>query len=166
KPDCAPRRTTASTSNARRGNSKNNFRDVAVFRRKRRLPEWTTGTMRLTRLHTRPIFVLRGFMIDRTKEQSSRPSEAQGQRENTVNQGAQGNSSSPFAAPSISLPKGGGAIRGIGEKFAANLVTGAGSMTVPIAVSTGRSGFGSQLALSYDSGAGNGPFELGWKVLL
>ena len=27
----------------------------------------------------------------------------------------------PFAAPSISLPKGGGAIRGIGEKFAASL---------------------------------------------
>jgi hypothetical protein len=36
-------------------------------------------------------------------------------------------------APAISLPKGGGAIRGIGEKFAANPVTGAGSMTVPIA---------------------------------
>ena len=29
-------------------------------------------------------------------------------------------------APSISLPKGGGAIRGIGEKFAANPVTGTG----------------------------------------
>ncbi len=29
-----------------------------------------------------------------------------------------------FSAPSISLPKGGGAIRGIGEKFAANPVTG------------------------------------------
>ena len=105
-------------------------------------------------------------MIDRTKEQSSKPSEAQGQRENTVNQGAQGNSSSPFAAPSISLPKGGGAIRGIGEKFAANPVTGAGSMTVPIAVSPGRSGFGPQLALSYDSGAGNGPFGLGWNLSL
>ncbi|GLC97720.1 hypothetical protein Tamer19_71290 [Cupriavidus sp. TA19] len=37
------------------------------------------------------------------------------------------------AAPSISLPKGGGAIRGIWEKFAANPVTGTGSMSVPIA---------------------------------
>lgn len=36
-------------------------------------------------------------------------------------------SSSPL--PSISLPKGGGAIRGIGEKFAANPVTGTGSLT-------------------------------------
>src|SRR5436189_785241 len=69
-------------------------------------------------------------------------------------------------APSISLPKGGGAIRGIGEKFAANPVTGTGSMTVPIATSPGRSGFGPQLALSYDSGAGNGPFRLGWNLSL
>lgn len=71
-----------------------------------------------------------------------------------------------IAAPSISLPKGGGAIRGIGEKFAANLVTGTGSMTVPIATSPGRSGFRPQLALSYDSGAGNGPFGFGWSLSL
>jgi hypothetical protein len=45
---------------------------------------------------------------------------------------------SQVAAPSISLPKGGGAIRGVGEKFAANPVTGTGSMTVPIATSPGR----------------------------
>jgi hypothetical protein len=30
-------------------------------------------------------------------------------------------------APQLSLPKGGGAIRGMGEKFAANPVTGTGS---------------------------------------
>src|SRR5690349_847812 len=63
-----------------------------------------------------------------------------------------------FTPPSIVLPKGGGAIRGIGEKFAANPATGAGSMTVPIATSPGRSGLGPQLSLSYDSGNGNGPF--------
>ena len=68
--------------------------------------------------------------------------------------------------PTISLPKGGGAIRGIGEKFAANPVTGTGSMTVPIATSPGRSGFGPQLALSYDSGAGNGPYGFGWSLSL
>ena len=68
--------------------------------------------------------------------------------------------------PSISLPKGGGAIRGIGEKFAANPVTGTGSMSVPIATSPGRSGFGPQLSLSYDSGAGNGPFGFGWSLSL
>ncbi len=64
------------------------------------------------------------------------------------------------AAPTISFPKGGGAIRGIGEKFAANPVTGTGSMSVPIATSPGRSGLGPQLSLSYDSGPGMGP--LAW----
>lgn len=68
--------------------------------------------------------------------------------------------------PTIALPKGGGAIRGIGEKFAANPVTGTGSMSVPIATSPGRSGFGPQLSLAYDSGAGNGPFGIGWSLNL
>lgn len=40
-------------------------------------------------------------------------------------------------APAINLPKGGGAIRGVGEKFAANPVTGTGAMSVPIAASPG-----------------------------
>ncbi len=43
------------------------------------------------------------------------------------------------SAPTISLPKGGGVLRGIGEKFAANPVTGSGSLSVPIATSPGRS---------------------------
>jgi len=68
--------------------------------------------------------------------------------------------------PAISLPKGGGAIRGIGEKFASNPVTGTGSMTIPIATSPGRSGFAPQLALSYDSGSGNGSFGFGWNLSL
>jgi len=68
--------------------------------------------------------------------------------------------------PAINLPKGGGAIRGIGEKFSANPVTGTGSMSVPIPTSPGRSGFGPQLAVSYDSGSGNGPFGFGWNLAL
>ena len=70
------------------------------------------------------------------------------------------------SAPTHQLPKGSGAIKGIGEKFAANPVTGTGSMSVPIATSPGRSGFGPQLSLSYDSGAGNGPFGFGWNLSL
>jgi RHS repeat-associated protein len=66
--------------------------------------------------------------------------------------------------PAITPPKGGGAIRGIGEKFAANPVTGSGAMTVPLPVSPGRAGFGPQLSLSYDSGNGNGPFGFGWSL--
>ena len=68
--------------------------------------------------------------------------------------------------PSISVPKGGGAIRGIGEKFGVNPVTGTGSLSVPIFTSPGRSGFGPQLSLSYDSGSGNGPFGFGWSLSL
>jgi RHS repeat-associated protein len=71
-----------------------------------------------------------------------------------------------FSPPAVSLPKGGGAIRGIGEKFAANPVTGTGTMSVPIATSPGRSGFGPQLSLAYDSGSGNGPFGFGWSLSL
>ena len=73
---------------------------------------------------------------------------------------------SGLAVPNLSLPKGGGAIRGMGEKFAANPVTGTGSLTIPIVASPGRSGFGPQLSLSYDSGAGNGPFGFGWNLSL
>ena len=80
--------------------------------------------------------------------------------------GGQGKASATPAAPSISLPKGGGAIRGMGEKFVANPVPGTGSMSVPIATSPGRSGFGPQSSLSYDSGAGNGPFGFGWSLAL
>ncbi|MFC5744289.1 SpvB/TcaC N-terminal domain-containing protein [Actinomadura rugatobispora] len=43
-------------------------------------------------------------------------------------------------------------------------MTGAGAATVPIATSPGRSGLGPRLSLSYDSGAGNGPFGFGWSL--
>ena len=88
-----------------------------------------------------------------------------GQR-NTTEQRDTHEEKTQFSPPNVSLPKGGGAIRGIGEKFAANPVTGTGSMSVPIAVSPGRSGFGPQLSLSYDSGSGNGPFGFGWSLSL
>lgn len=69
-------------------------------------------------------------------------------------------------APPISLPKGGGAIRGIGEKFTTNPVTGTGSVSVPIHASAGRGGIGPHFALTYNTGGGNGPFGLGWSLPL
>jgi RHS repeat-associated protein len=69
----------------------------------------------------------------------------------------------PVALP-VSLPKGGGAIRGIGERFATNPATGTGAMTVPLPVTSGRSGFTPQLVLTYDSASGNGPFGFGWSL--
>jgi hypothetical protein len=80
------------------------------------------------------------------------------------NQAADSDRSYVSAPPAVSLPKGGGAIQGMGEKFATNPATGTGSMSVPIATSPGRSGLEPQLTLSYDSGAGNGSFGLGWNL--
>lgn len=71
---------------------------------------------------------------------------------------------SPFAAPQVSVPKGGGAIRGLGEKFQTNPANGTATLTVPIPLSKSRGAFQPALALSYSSGAGNGPFGLGWTL--
>ena len=50
----------------------------------------------------------------------------------------------------ISLPKGGGAISGVGGAFSANTQTGAGGLTVPIALPPGRGGLPDALMrLSY-----------------
>ncbi len=93
-------------------------------------------------------------------EPSSMASDASAPKDTNASQSAP----SPFTAPQISLPKGGGAIRGIGEKFQANATTGTGKLTIPLAVSSGRSGFGPQLSLSYDSGSGNSVFGIGWSL--
>ena len=66
--------------------------------------------------------------------------------------------------PTITQPKGGGAIRGVDEKFSANPATGSGTMSVPLALSPGRCGFGPKLALQYDTASGNGPFGFGWSL--
>ena len=66
---------------------------------------------------------------------------------------------------SSELPKGGGAIKGISEKFSANPVTGTSSFSLALPVSPAR-GFEPQLSLNYDSGAGNGAFGLGWNLNL
>lgn len=80
--------------------------------------------------------------------------------------GTQSAPSGNVVPPSPSLPKGGGAVRGLGEKFVASAATGTATLSVPIFTSAGRSGFSPQLALNYDSGAGNGPFGLGWQLHL
>jgi RHS repeat-associated protein len=66
--------------------------------------------------------------------------------------------------PALTVPTGGGAIRGIGEKFSVNAATGTASLGVPLAASPGRAGFGPAVELSYDSGSGNGPFGLGFHL--
>ncbi len=73
--------------------------------------------------------------------------------------------SNAIEIPSISLPKGGGAIKGIDEKFSVNAVNGTASFSVPLPFSPAR-GATPALSLSYNSGAGNSIFGLGWELSL
>src|SRR5437660_455918 len=69
-----------------------------------------------------------------------------------------------FSVPVIELPKGGGAIKGIAEKFQVNAVNGTLAFTIPIPLSSSRHGNIPSLGLNYDSGNGNSPFGIGWNV--
>lgn len=76
----------------------------------------------------------------------------------------QATDSNAIQIPSISLPKGGGALKGIDEKFQVNSANGTAGYSIPVPVSPGRNGFSPSLALSYNSGSGNSPYGLGWSV--
>src|SRR5215207_5304361 len=73
--------------------------------------------------------------------------------------------SNAIEVPSITLPKGGGAIKGIDQKFTVNAVNGTSSFSIPLPVSAAR-GAAPSLTLSYNSGGGNGIFGLGWNLSL
>ncbi|HYD50764.1 MAG TPA: SpvB/TcaC N-terminal domain-containing protein [Terriglobales bacterium] len=66
----------------------------------------------------------------------------------------------------LSLPSGPGSIEGLGGSFEPQLNTGTSAYNVPLAVPPGRNDMEPKLALTYDSGAGNGHFGLGWKLPL
>jgi RHS repeat-associated protein len=66
--------------------------------------------------------------------------------------------------PSISAPRGGGAIRSLAEKLTVDAATGTCGMSVTLPFSPGRSGFLPALHLGYGSGAGNGPLGFGWSL--
>jgi Salmonella virulence plasmid 65kDa B protein len=70
----------------------------------------------------------------------------------------------PASSEVITLPKGGVALHGLGEKFSPDLHTGTGNFTIPIAFPSGRNGFQPQLNLAYSTGNGNGSFGLGWNL--
>jgi len=74
------------------------------------------------------------------------------------------NGKASSAAQAITLPKGGGALRGLGERFAPDLHTGTGNFTIPIAVPAGRNGLEPRLDLGYSTGTGNGALGLGWGL--
>ena len=64
----------------------------------------------------------------------------------------------------ISVPAGGGALKGIGETFQPDLHTGTANLSVPIPLPPGRGALTPALTLAYSSGNGNGPFGLGWSL--
>ncbi|MGH9139145.1 MAG: SpvB/TcaC N-terminal domain-containing protein, partial [Acidimicrobiales bacterium] len=66
--------------------------------------------------------------------------------------------------PTIGLPKGGGALRGIDEQFAVNASNGTATLSLSLPFTPSRDGFVPPARLSYDAGAGNGVFGLGWKL--
>ena len=68
-----------------------------------------------------------------------------------------------ITATQVALPKGGGAIQGIGETFQSMEFTGTAGLSIPIATSPCR-GFEPQLSIDYSSGAGNGIFGLGFSL--
>ncbi|MCY7330276.1 MAG: hypothetical protein LH618_17125, partial [Saprospiraceae bacterium] len=72
--------------------------------------------------------------------------------------------SNAIEVPSISLPKGGGAIKGIDEKFEVNAANGTSSFSIPLPLSPNRNGFTPPLSLSYNSGTGNSLFGTGWDL--
>lgn len=79
---------------------------------------------------------------------------------------ASGGGFAPLTPPNPTLPKGGGAIRSVGESFRVSPATGTVTYEIPLPLTSGRQGFGPTLALQYDSGSGNGSFGVGWTLSL
>jgi len=71
--------------------------------------------------------------------------------------------SKTITAPKLELPKGGGAIQGIGESFQPNSFSGTAGLTIPIATSPCR-GAEPEIAVNYSSGSGNGIFGIGFSL--
>jgi RHS repeat-associated protein len=63
----------------------------------------------------------------------------------------------------VSLPSGPGSIAGLGSAFQPLRNTGTAEYTVSFALPPGTAGHGPTLALSYDSGYGDGPAGIGWR---
>lgn len=72
--------------------------------------------------------------------------------------------SNAIEIPTISLPQGGGALRGIDEKFKVNAANGTATCGIPLPTTAGRNGFSPAFALGYNSGAGNSAWGLGWSL--
>ncbi|MDQ1920684.1 SpvB/TcaC N-terminal domain-containing protein [Massilia pseudoviolaceinigra] len=66
--------------------------------------------------------------------------------------------------PKLELPKGGGAIRAIDEKFRVNAANGTSALSIPLPFQAGRGALVPGHSLNYDSGSGAGVFGAGWTL--
>ncbi len=103
-------------------------------------------------------------MQNTSKDNKNTPKSAGGQSSIATLSQERATKSNAIEVPQISLPKGGGAIKGIDEKFQVNAANGTSSFSIPLPLSPNRNGFTPQLSLSYNSGVGNGLFGLGWDL--
>ena len=84
---------------------------------------------------------------------------------NGEKQGSQDSESShSITVPKLELPKGGGAIKGIDEKFTVNPSNGSSSFSIPLPFSPARNNFSPSLSASYNSGTGNSILGIGWSM--
>ncbi|HEX8262505.1 MAG TPA: SpvB/TcaC N-terminal domain-containing protein, partial [Allosphingosinicella sp.] len=70
-----------------------------------------------------------------------------------------------MSTATLSLPKGGGTVQGLGADLQASPFRGTARLTIPIALPQGR-GASPALSLLYESNGGNGPFGAGAAVAL
>jgi RHS repeat-associated protein len=100
----------------------------------------------------------------RTAAMASDPSAPPAQATPTPGALPAGGDKSGVSGKAISVPQGAGKILGMGESFSAQLSTGGGSFTIPIALLPARGGADPSLQLSYSSSSGHGVAGVGWDV--
>ncbi len=89
------------------------------------------------------------------------------QHQNLVASSLQSNggaSSGGLTVPEINYPKGGGALKGIDEKFEINPSNGTANFNIPLPLTESRNSFFPNLSFNYNSSTGNSPFGLGWSL--
>lgn len=79
--------------------------------------------------------------------------------------GKEASKTKQIAFTDVALPKGGGAIKGIGETFVADMFSGTGSFTVPVYTSPCR-GIEPKISLNYNSSLGSSSFGVGFSLSL
>ena len=79
----------------------------------------------------------------------------------TPNSAAPSDSKSDSKKPVLSLPKGGGALKGLNEKFSVDAFTGSASSEVTVFTAPARLRSLGGVTASYNSGGGNGPMGIG-----